>query len=207
MIDVLASFRLSGPEQQSLLKRAQTLIERWGHLTDAERIEIYGLLLTKIILTRKGITLHYSRPGLLNQLLPQKNHTDAEGMLDYQHPISMGLKRCGVETKLIVEQPGHQQSLQPHSGSIRAIQKAVINALHWNEELRSGRAKKMRDIAESNDVGQRYVAQIIKLANLSPDLIRRILDGDIPHDLTLGKLKSQITLRWADQVEIFGGSV
>jgi len=79
----------------------------------------------------------------------------------------------------------------------------VINALQWNDELVSGQVQQMKEIADKNGVGQRYIAQIIKLAKLSPVLIRRILDGNIPHDMTLGKLKIQIPLGWDEQASLF----
>jgi hypothetical protein len=47
------------------------------------------------------------------------------------------------------------------------------------------------------------VSQLIRLAFLSPSIIRRIFKGDIPHDLTLGKLKANIPLDWAEQEVIF----
>ena len=208
LLDILASHRLSCPEQQLLTRQAQSFTEKWCHLTSAEKIEIYGQIITKIILARSGITLYFSFSGLLYVLLPQKplQALEPDFLYDYKLQIPIQLKRCGVETKLIVKKPGHQNSLSSHSDSSRALQKAVIKAILWNEELLSGRAHQMQEIAYKNGIGQRYIAQIIKLANLSPELIQRVFDGNIPHDLTLGKLKAEMSLKWEDQAKLFASS-
>ena len=62
----------------------------------------------------------------------------------------------------------------------------------------------MTDLAKQNDVTQRYVAHLIKLAFLDPDIIKAILRGDVPRDLSLDKLKSGFPLDWNEQRKILG---
>ena len=66
--------------------------------------------------------------------------------------------------------------------------------------------RKMRGIAElgrQNNVSSRYISQIIKFAFLDPALVMRIFRGDIPHDLTLGKLKANLESDWTKQQALF----
>jgi hypothetical protein len=41
------------------------------------------------------------------------------------------------------------------------------------------------------------------LAWLSPTIVERIFRGDIPHDLTLGRLKQHVPLSWKEQDTLF----
>ena len=94
--------------------------------------------------------------------------------------VPVALKRCGVETKLLVEQARASNGLWPHADSLRAIQEAMRKAPLWNDALVCGKAGSTKMLAEDSGVSQRYMAQLMKLAYLSPALIQRILKGDIP---------------------------
>ena len=50
---------------------------------------------------------------------------------------------------------------------------------------------------------ERYVAQLIKLAFLSADIIRQVFKGNLPQDLTFGKLKANFDIRWGKQRAFF----
>ena len=61
--------------------------------------------------------------------------------------------------------------------------------------LAERQATEVNDLTRENNVGERYVAQLIKLAFLSPDIIRRVFKGNLRQDLTLGKLKANFDIR------------
>ena len=63
--------------------------------------------------------------------------------------------------------------------------------------------KSTEELVNQSGVSQRYVAQIIKLAYLSPTITSRVFKGDMPYDLTLGKLKRRIPWDWAEQKNLF----
>ena len=64
----------------------------------------------------------------------------------------------------------------------------------------------MTDLARQNNVTQRYVAHLIKLAFLAPDIIKAILRGDVPHGLSLDKLKAGFPLDLDEQRKFLGFS-
>ena len=55
-----------------------------------------------------------------------------------------------------------------------------------------------------NSVSSCYITRIIKLACLAPDSISAIIKGNIPATLTLVRLKTDITLDWSEQRDLFG---
>jgi len=46
-------------------------------------------------------------------------------------------------------------------------------------------------------------ASIIRLAFLSPSIMEKISKGNIPHDMTLTRLKKNIPLVWSEQEHLF----
>jgi hypothetical protein len=57
----------------------------------------------------------------------------------------------------------------------------------------------LEDLASTNRVDRTYVGRILRLASLSPEIVKRILDGDEPEGLSLAKLRKHLPLVWADQ--------
>ena len=64
----------------------------------------------------------------------------------------------------------------------------------------------MAELARNEGVTQRYIAHIIKLAYLAPDIMDAIIKVNIPAQLSLGQLKKNIPLDWDEQRRQFGFS-
>lgn len=204
LLAALSSFDLSAPEKQALVEQAAIFSREWDRLTTHQKIENLTLTIEKLTLSRTELTLHFSPAGLLQVLLPEVLDQEREAIApSLVVRVTVALKRCGVETKLIVEQPGLQHEQRTHPDSLRAIQEAVKCALLWNHALVTGAARSTTDLAEQSGVSLRYISQLIPLAWLSPTIVERIFRGDIPHDLTLGRLKQNIPLSWKEQKTLF----
>jgi hypothetical protein len=80
------------------------------------------------------------------------------------------------------------------------------HALEWNAELISGNATSMKSIANRHGVSQRYLSDQLKLAWLSPDIMKSIFKGKIPSTLSLVKLKKGFPLAWDQQSASLGFS-
>ena len=204
LLKALEPVGLSAPGLEALLKQARILGKTWGSLSIHQRIEIVSTIMTKITLSRTELSMHISPVNLVQDLLAEDNKQYGDlATKCFVVKVTVTLKRCGVETKLIVEQSCPDRIPKPHTDSLRAIQEALQKALIWNNALLSGAVNSTMKLAVQSGVSQRYVAQIIKLAYLSPSIINRIFKGDIPHDLTLGKLKRQVPLDWVKQESLF----
>jgi hypothetical protein len=84
--------------------------------------------------------------------------------------------------------------------------KAIVRGRQWFEDLASGRAGSVAEIAEAEAVGDRYVGRLIPLAFLAPDIVARILSGTQPVDLTTENLTKRINLplAWTEQRTLLG---
>lgn len=204
---ILKPFNLAATEQKSLIEETRILAESWHTLGIHKHIELCNLFICKITLSRTSVDIQFSVTGIANLLL---EHVKFTGQIAHQSNIAIEIKRCGIETKLIIESELTQENLKPHADSLKAIQQAVKQGLIWNQKLVSGKAGSAKSIANGIDVSDRHVCQCVKLAVqcvklavLSPAIIKRIFQGDIPHDMTLKKLKTGIPLEWSEQEQLF----
>jgi site-specific DNA recombinase len=77
--------------------------------------------------------------------------------------------------------------------------KVIARASHWFEQLTTGKAQSMAEIAVGDGITDNYVSNLIHLAWLSPDIVDRVLDGE-PAATTLARTamltrKSQVFWR------------
>ena len=68
-----------------------------------------------------------------------------------------------------------------------AIVQALARASSWADILESGKVKSISDLAMNLDVDNSYVARILKLSTLAPDIVEAILNGEEPTGLSLAK--------------------
>jgi len=118
--------------------------------------------------------------------------------------IPATLKRCGIETKLILSSDDKDE--RPHVRTLNALQDALRKALVWQEAFLSGKMPSLAAIARQEHVSQRRVAHLLHLAYLAPDIMEAILAGDVPLTLTLSSLKNSIPLDWQEQRKVLGFS-
>ncbi len=78
--------------------------------------------------------------------------------------------------------------------------KAIAKAHRWFEELITG-ATTTAEIARRETITPSYVARIIKLGFLSPEIVKTVIDGRQPAALTTEALinKVEIPISWAEQ--------
>jgi hypothetical protein len=93
--------------------------------------------------------------------------------------------RRGAETKLVLQgltQQTHNSRCDP------ALIKAIARGGAWFEELATGRARSLQDLAERDGISRRYIRRLIGLAFLSPQPVEAIPQGRQPVELTTTRL-------------------
>jgi hypothetical protein len=85
-----------------------------------------------------------------------------------------------------------------------ALIKAVVRAHQWKQELLSGTARSLSDVARRHGFTARYIRQVLNLARLAPDIVGAILDGKQPRHLNVTALVATPTpLSWQEQRALF----
>jgi hypothetical protein len=116
--------------------------------------------------------------------------------------IPLTFKRRGGCKEIIVPQGVDvQDQAQPRING--ALVLAVARAHRWRELLESGRYATIRELAADLGLDNSYVARMLRLTLLAPDLIEAILDGTEPDGLSLAKLVNLPPL-WREQRERLG---
>ena len=90
-----------------------------------------------------------------------------------------------------------------HSHDVRndpALIKAIARGRAWFEELATGRARSLSELAKRDRISRRYIRRLVSLAFLSPRLVEAVLQGRQPAELTATRLTElDLPLDWTEQ--------
>ena len=117
--------------------------------------------------------------------------------------IPMRFHRRGGRRMIIL--PEHEAARKNTDGpSDDPMVNALIKARRWQKMLDVGDAPTVRQLAEREKVDQSFMARILRLNNLAPDIVDAILDGRTPDTMSLETLRGSIPLVWQEQREKWG---
>jgi site-specific DNA recombinase len=126
----------------------------------------------------------------------EKSQAQLSDAVAITRSFPMQLKRRGVELRLVVGD---------HNRSAATVDlpllKAVARAHRWFDELSTGKASSLAEIAAREGLAVRYVGRVIRLAFLAPDIVESIVEGRQPTSLTAEAVirHSEIPLEWHSQ--------
>lgn len=94
----------------------------------------------------------------------------------------------------------------PDTGGVDPhVLKAIAKAWSWRRKLESGAAATIQDIAEAEDISDRYVGRMLRLAYLAPAVLDRLLVSRVPPAVSIKKMTAAAELPWVEQLDsIFG---
>ena len=82
-----------------------------------------------------------------------------------------------------------------------ALLKAIARARCWFEEVASGKARSLVEIARREGLPKRYVTRLARLAFVSPTIVEGVADGRAPAEINLQMLmdgRLALPLDWKD---------
>lgn len=106
------------------------------------------------------------------------------------------MRRRGVETRFLFGETSREVD--------QTLIRAIAKSLDWLDRIKAGQS--IASIARQEGVGSRHIRLRIKLAFLSPDIIKRILAGEQPVELTTEQLVRHIEFSgdWKQQPRELG---
>ena len=125
---------------------------------------------------------------------------DADGHVHITIPVQMR-RRGGRKEMIVPDGYGEDIGRCPEN---RALVVAVVRAHTWTRLMETGAFASIEALATRVKMEVSYVRRIMKLANLAPDIVQAILDGNEPGGLTMNALRKGVSLLWEDQRERFG---
>ena len=87
------------------------------------------------------------------------------------------------------------------------VLRAIARAWNWRRRLERGEASTIADIASAENLSDRFVSRMMRLAWLAPDVLEKLVIHRIPPALSLSDLVAVADLPWAEQVEAVFGAV
>ncbi|HUS54075.1 MAG TPA: recombinase family protein, partial [Thermohalobaculum sp.] len=187
----------SATEHRQLLERVDVLAREIDRMDGLALRALLTNLAARIEIGPDSITLSISCAALAQNLDLDAELAEPDRPLICNRPLM--LRKRGVETKLVL---GDVSTAEPD----QALIKLIADARVWVQRLRDGEIASIRALARDLDLDHRHVTRALPLAFLAPDIIRAILDGRQPVDLTARKLERMdiLPIRWSDQHAVLG---
>src|SRR3954465_3091084 len=161
-----------------------------------ERAKLVREFVEKIIVDEKTIIIKLQRGAVLGGDVPSSASADGcDNAIELTAAVAF--TRRGAETKLVL--PGLAQ--QKHNSRCDpALIKAIARGRAWFEELATGHARSLQELAKRDGISRRYIRRLVGLAFLSPQLVEAILQGRQSVELTATRLTElDLPLDWTEQ--------
>ncbi|MBF0148282.1 MAG: hypothetical protein HQL85_19165 [Magnetococcales bacterium] len=110
--------------------------------------------------------------------------------------IPMELKRRGGRKSIIMPDGVDLPSVPARD---ETLAKLVAKAHLWLRQLESGKVATISELAERENLDNSYVAKVMRLTLLAPDIVVMILDGKQPEAMTWRKLAKGFPMEWPKQ--------
>jgi DNA invertase Pin-like site-specific DNA recombinase len=183
---------------RKLLGRAARLAAALGG-SPGERAKLVRELVEKIIVDEKAIIITLRRGFLLGGDVPS-SASEAASDSAVELTAAVAFTRRGGETKLVLQglaQQTHNSRCDP------ALIKAIARGRAWFEELATGHARSLQELAKRDGIARRYIRRLVGLAFLSPQMVEAILQGRQSVELTATRLTElDLPLDWIEQHEL-----
>ena len=114
------------------------------------------------------------------------------------------------ERAVAFAKPGGPKEMQFPEGAAQprrpdsALVKALARAFRWKRLLESGEFTTIVELAEREGIASSYMARILRLTLLAPDMVEALLDGKQGPEVTLAQVLELFPMEWAEQLAHFG---
>jgi hypothetical protein len=184
LIEALTQFRLAPqikPHELNDAKDRLAALDTKGTLDLITRVDLSE--------TKASIQLDVEKVSALIQVDPNK--LDLE-FLRVEEPATLRKRTNGTKLTWVgyKGEPNH------------ALMRAIVTAQAWVEEIKAGQS--ISDIMQAHNIPEGMIWKRIRLAFLSPKILRAIVDGKTNRDLTIKMLtRHDLPLDWSEQQALF----
>jgi len=116
--------------------------------------------------------------------------------------VSLTLQKRGGRKQVVLPDGGNWGA--PRARIDNTMVKAIARAHRWRRLLESGEFASSRELAEAEKINDSYLARVLRLTLLAPDIVEKILDGAQPRELTLAILMGPFPMVWSEQRGLAG---
>ena len=148
-------------------------------------------LITRVDLSETVVRIGLDTDKVSSLIQTDINQLDLE-LLRIEEPVTLRKRTNGTKLTWV----GYKG--EPNHALIRAI----VTAQAWAEEIKAGQS--VSDIMQAHNIPEGIIWKRIRLAFLSPKILRAIVDGKTNRDLTIKMLtRHDLPLDWSEQEALF----
>ena len=119
--------------------------------------------------------------------------------------VPLALRRRGGRKQVVVPEgwsgPAHAVRSTRVDGT---LVKAIARAHRWQGMLEGGAFVTIEELARAERINPSYLARVLRLTLLAPDIVESILDGrHDPERVTLDRLMKPFSVEWEKQRQSF----
>jgi DNA invertase Pin-like site-specific DNA recombinase len=168
--DVVRSQGYRASDIRDALEMADRVDRQLAANDSAEKQAAINELVSRVVVTKEALQIRVRIARLIagateSSQSAARNHDEARLTIE----VPFCRERPGTHRLLIDAQDSQQPDL--------VVVKAIARAYQWFEDLATGRATSMADIAKREGITDNYVSNLIHLAWLPPKMVDSILDG------------------------------
>jgi hypothetical protein len=195
----LAPLGLAAATHRAVLDRSAKLVERWDILASLELRELVRSLVQQIRIDDAQILLWLDRTALASSVMPEALPKPTDYVSPLVLSITASLRRAGKGVRLVIG-----NGAKPIDGGLASL---IARAIATRNMLLAGRFDSIDAMAERLGVRRDYLAVLVRLSYLSPEIIRAIVAGKQPIELTptrLVALSRNLPHDWQEQRRLLG---
>jgi DNA invertase Pin-like site-specific DNA recombinase len=201
--EAVASLGLDASTQRAVLDRSARLAERWTTLASLELRDLVKSLVKRIQVGDDQILVSLDRGSILSIAMSDSTPKPKDCILVVEPAvlaITASLRRAGKGVRLVIG-----------NGAAKAIDDAlaslIARAFAARNMFLSGRDDSIDAMAIRLGLKRDYLAVLVRFSYLSPTIVRAILDGQQPVELTptrLVSLSRNLPHDWQEQRRLLG---
>jgi len=165
--------------------------------SEIERAEAVSSLLARVELMPGAFRIILR----LSPLVPPETAPPGAGEITVARELPLQIKRRGVERKLVIDDAA---GTAPRTDPI--LLREVARAYRCFDALLTRKVASFSELAAREQIDGRYLRRILPLAFLAPGIVRAIVEGRQPLDLTAKALvrRTVLPLDWQQQKRVLG---
>ena len=149
----------------------------------------------RVEITLRGEGLQSVADLLLGENAPAQRVKTGTADADTVISIPMQFKRRGGRKEIVL--PNSAATERPSAN--KALLLTMARALRWGDLLEQDRFSSVKALAEAIGLERSYVARLLNITLLAPDIIEAAVAGNEPPGLSIAKLRARLPARWDEQ--------
>ena len=201
--EAIAPLGLEAPMQRSVLDRSAKLAQRWTALASLELRALVKSLVQQVRVGDAEISVWLNRIAVVSSVMPEATPRQADCKTAVEPAvlsIVATLRRAGKGTRLVIGD-GSANKIDDSLASLLA------RAIATRNMLLSGPDDSIEAMASRLGVRRDYLTVLVRLSYLSPEIVRAILVGQQPVELSatrLVHLSKDLPHDWHAQSQVLG---